>query len=51
MSTSVTIAAFRQKKYHELLLRRVAQNTGKEVEIPYKRNRVIEPRFVAVHGK
>ncbi|GGI45743.1 hypothetical protein GCM10008018_13680 [Paenibacillus marchantiophytorum] len=42
----VVIAAIRQKKYHDLLIRSVARNTGKGLEYQYDRNAsATESRF------
>ncbi|MDR6548860.1 helix-turn-helix transcriptional regulator [Paenibacillus qinlingensis] len=38
VSLSVTIAALRQKKYHELILRSVARHAGNEIEFNYEKS-------------
>ncbi|TVY06690.1 helix-turn-helix domain-containing protein [Paenibacillus cremeus] len=37
--SSVTISAIRQRKYHDLILRKVANNTGKSLEISFGKTR------------
>ncbi|KRF43359.1 helix-turn-helix domain-containing protein [Paenibacillus sp. Soil787] len=45
VSKFVVIAAIRQKKYHELIIRSVANNTGMGLEFQYDRNAVTDSRF------
>ena len=40
VSLSVTIAAFRQKKYHDLIVRSVANHSGNDLEFHYDKNRM-----------
>ncbi|MNL47950.1 hypothetical protein D3C87_1707690 [compost metagenome] len=50
VSVSVTIAAFRQKKYHDLIVRSVSKNAGIELEFHYDTNRITDARLSAVQG-
>ncbi|MCY9696694.1 helix-turn-helix domain-containing protein [Paenibacillus alginolyticus] len=45
VSKFVVIAAIRQKKYHDLIIRSVAKNTGMGLEFQYDRNTVTDSLF------
>ncbi|OCT11914.1 transcriptional regulator [Paenibacillus pectinilyticus] len=50
VSVSVTIAAFRQKKYHDLLLKTVARHTGNDLEFHFDRSRVNDSLLAPIKG-
>ena len=45
VSKFVVIAAIRQKKYHDLIIRSVARNTGMGLEFQYDRNSATDSLF------
>jgi transcriptional regulator with XRE-family HTH domain len=48
VSICVTIAAFRQKKYHNLILRSVVNHTGNDLEFHYEKNRMTESQLTPI---
>lgn len=50
VSVCVTIAAFRQKKYHDLIIRSIAKNKGQDLEISFDRNRENTLLFTPIPG-
>lgn len=48
VSLCVTIAAVRQKKYHDLIVRSVAKHSGNDLEFHYDTNRMTDARLSSI---